>query len=77
MNSTGHAPRKQRSTTTDENIPSNGNIVEWIYSGAGSLCLCIFIYSYFNVDLAPSHHLLPNLQSSRLRGRPLIEDMLL
>ena len=44
-NSTGHAPRKQRSTTTKYNIPSKTKAVKWIFSGIGSLCVFICSYS--------------------------------
>ena len=38
-NSTGHAPRKQRSTTTKDNIPLKAKAVKWIFSGGISLCV--------------------------------------
>lgn len=44
-NSTGHAPRKQRSTTTKYNIPSKTKAVKWIFSGGSSLCIINPYYS--------------------------------
>ena len=44
-NSTGHAPRKQRSTTTKDNIPSKAKAVKWIFSGGISLCVTNIYYS--------------------------------
>ena len=47
-NSTGHAPRKQRSTTTKDNIPSKAKAVKWIFSGGSSLC--IIKIDYHDID---------------------------
>lgn len=45
MDSPGCAPRKQRSTTTKDNIPSKAKAVKWIFSGIDSLCVFICSYS--------------------------------